>query len=111
MLHQFFRLVELKGGAEILKSEPSASTAFASLLFRHKNAHEITRIAEPADVFIDTFTNSFGALIWNAPAEVAGDNRFTAWGTDRIVGKPALDTTTDAFNQVLALPRHDPGAI
>ncbi|WP_104176482.1 hypothetical protein [Cryobacterium sp. Y50] len=111
MLHQFFRLVELKGGVEILKCEPSASTALAILLFRHKNTHEVTRVAEPADVFIDTFTNLYGALIWDAPPEIAGDNRFTAWGTDSMVGKPALDTMTEAFNQVLTLPRDNSGAV
>ena len=81
------------------------------LLFRHKNTHEITRVVEPADVFIDTFTNLFDALIWDAPPEMTGDYRFTAWGTDSMVGDPALDTMTAAFYQVLALPRDSSGAV
>ncbi|TFD29148.1 hypothetical protein [Cryobacterium sp. TMT2-23] len=111
MLHQFFRLVEFRGGVEKLKIEPSASTALAILLFRHKNTHRVTRVAEPADVFIDTFTNLFGSLIWDAPPEIASDSRFTAWGTDSMVGKPALETMTEAFNQVLTLPRGNSSSV
>ncbi|MBW9119059.1 hypothetical protein JNB63_03040 [Microbacterium trichothecenolyticum] len=103
MLDQLYRLIELRGSIKRITTEPTTPTAMAIVLFRHKDVHESTRAAVGDDVVTDYFTNVVGALVWSAHPAVASDPRFTAYGTEHLIGSPALDTTIAAFEEVRAL--------
>jgi hypothetical protein len=105
MLHHLFRLVEVRGGIERYEAEPYVSGHAAALvLMRHKDTHKLIQVTEPADVFGDCFTNMFGRLVWNPPAEVVADNRYLKYDAVFLEGRTVLGTLRAAYDAVESSP-------
>lgn len=103
MLHHLGRLVDRHGETKRFAAKPTEHAHVAAvMLYRHKDTHESVRLAEFGDVFNDIFTSIFGCLIWTPSPEIIADRRFASYDADYLTGKPALDTTVQAFHAVYA---------
>jgi hypothetical protein len=105
MLHHLFRLVEARGGMDKFVAEPQlAGHAAALVLMRHKDTHELVQVTTPADVFGDYFTNMFGTMVWNPPADVVADKRYLHYDATFLKGRIVLDTLRTAYDAVESSP-------
>lgn len=106
MLHHLFRIVEARGGIKKYEADPQLAGHTAALvLMRHKDTHQLVQVTEPADVFTDYFTNKFGTLVWDAPADAVADNRYSKYDAAFLEGRPVLDTLRAAYDAVELLSR------
>jgi hypothetical protein len=61
-------------------------------------------VTKPADVFGDYFTNLFGTMVSNPPADVVADKRYLHYDATFLEGRIVLDTLRTAYDAVESSP-------